>query len=491
MIITRRDLFAAAPFVRVAAGQNAPSVPVRDEPVRLLTSDKRLLSGFEWARNQALAFAFEGDPVGPWYEAALPGREAFCMRDVSHQAAGAHALGLSRHTRNMLHWFARSISESRDWCGYWEIDRYGRPAAVDYSNDAAFWYNLPANFDVLDCCYRMYLLTGDLAYVNDPAFLNFYDRTVNDYVERWSLDLPRIMKRERIMNTRGPSDPPSRFQRARGIPGYDEGRPDFVLGADLLASQYAAYRSYAAIQDVRGDERLSRLFRERAEAVSKLVNEQWWDAGKQSFRGFLSGAHVLDGQADYSLLYWGVAEPGPKSRAAVDCLLRKIKERPSGQIELQSHHAEILYRYGEPEVAYEQMLDLCRPDRQRRDYPEVSYSVVGAIISGLMGLTVDRSVRTCSGLGRATEWAEVIGYRLRANTLSLRHDGRMRTVLRNQSGPSMQWRAAFPGAHKTLKVNGEVRPSRVENATGLGEQSCVVTTVAPGNAVTVAVPGAG
>lgn len=43
----------------------------------------------EWAKEQALAYAFEDDPVGLWYEAALPGREAFCMRDVSHQSMGA------------------------------------------------------------------------------------------------------------------------------------------------------------------------------------------------------------------------------------------------------------------------------------------------------------------------------------------------------------------------------------------------------------------
>lgn len=35
---------------------------------------------FDWAKNQSLAYAFDDDPVGLWYEASLPGREAFCMR---------------------------------------------------------------------------------------------------------------------------------------------------------------------------------------------------------------------------------------------------------------------------------------------------------------------------------------------------------------------------------------------------------------------------
>src|SRR5262250_86165 len=35
------------------------------------TSDANLGGAFGWARRQALAYAFRGDPVGDWYEAAL------------------------------------------------------------------------------------------------------------------------------------------------------------------------------------------------------------------------------------------------------------------------------------------------------------------------------------------------------------------------------------------------------------------------------------
>ena len=43
-------------------------------------------AGFAWAKEQALAYSHEGDLVGEWYEAALPDRQAFCMRDVAHHA---------------------------------------------------------------------------------------------------------------------------------------------------------------------------------------------------------------------------------------------------------------------------------------------------------------------------------------------------------------------------------------------------------------------
>ena len=70
----------------------------------------------------------DSDPVGPWYEAALPGREAFCIRDVSHQCIGAEILGQGKQNLNMLRKFVENISEAKDFCSYWEINRHNLPA---------------------------------------------------------------------------------------------------------------------------------------------------------------------------------------------------------------------------------------------------------------------------------------------------------------------------------------------------------------------------
>ena len=164
-MMVRRTFLQASLGAALAAQERQPAAESR---LTLQASDRRLGEAFRWARQQALAYVRTGDPVGDWYEAALPGRDAFCMRDVSHQAAGAHALGMAAQNFNMLRKFAASIAESRDWCGYWEIDRLDRPAPVDYKSDRDFWYNLPANFDVIDCCYRMYAWTADRRYLEDP-----------------------------------------------------------------------------------------------------------------------------------------------------------------------------------------------------------------------------------------------------------------------------------------------------------------------------------
>ena len=221
------------------------------------SSDARLVDSFRWAKQQALSYVSDNDPVGPWYEAALPGRHAFCMRDTAHQADGAQALGLARYNHNMLQRFAENIAASRDWCSYWEIDRLNRPAPVDYKSDAEFWYNLPANFDILDTCYRMFLWTGDRSYIKDPVFLNFYDRTITDYTIRWDLTPDRIMKRRSEIPT------PPFF---RGDPTYEESSRDNLVGIDLLATQYAAYRAYAAIEAIRGSKQAAQLSLQTASA---------------------------------------------------------------------------------------------------------------------------------------------------------------------------------------------------------------------------------
>lgn len=125
--------------------------------------------------------------------------------DASHQALDAHLLGLQEHTRNVLHKFAVNISDSRDWCSFWEINRYDQPAPVDYHNDRDFWYNLPDDFDVLNACYRMYLWSHDDTYLQDAGFVEFHRRAVTDYVTRWDLTLDKITGRERVMDTGDPN----------------------------------------------------------------------------------------------------------------------------------------------------------------------------------------------------------------------------------------------------------------------------------------------
>ena len=498
-------LFAVA-FVRVGAAQqqNESTAPVEGPTATsdigrldLETSDASLSAAFAWARRQALAYAFHVDPVGDWYEAALPGRQAFCMRDVSHQSLGAHALGLAPYTRNMLRKFAKNISESKDWCSFWEINRENLPASVDYRDDADFWYNLPANFDVLDACFRMYTWTGDRTYLTDPAFLNFYKRTVHEYVDRWDLGLDRIMTRPRIMNVRGPADPANRFQASRGIPSYEESDRDFVVAVDQIAVQYAGYLAYARFQQSleKGEEALE--FLKRAGDMKSFLNQVWWDKESGSYYSSLGLDHKLRKRGfNLALLYYGAAEDGPKAESVVNAVVRSIANKEQMGIEEQSHVPEVLYRYGKLEAAYDQILDLTAEGKNRREYPEVSYSVIGAVVTGLMGielvmaepqkaqqesLYVEGTVRTVSRLTSKTNWAELRHVPIRGNEITVHHEGRSKTALSNEAGPALMWNACFAGSHAKLLASGKTVEAVTSKSPREGQPvSCVTIVVGSG-----------
>lgn len=443
------------------------------------SSSAKLVDVFKWAKSQALAYAFDnGDPVGAWYEAVEPGREGFCIRDTCHQALGAHALGLARFNLNMLRRFAENVSDSKDWCSYWEINRFNEPAPVDYKNDAEFWYNLPANFDLIDCCFRMYVWSGDPAYIHDPALLNLYERTATDYVERWGLDIDHIMKRPRLLNVRGIFDSAKKFPRARGIPGYDEQDDSYIVGFDVLATERAAYLAYANLQAARFNAEAATEFTQKAKQVEDLLLSTWWNKSSQCFYTKVDGNYRLGGCGrTYSSPERGIdwytdvsSSPAPAGR-------RDDADAAVGRITDLSH--------------------------ARLEYPEVSFSKVGDIVSEILGVTLEYSspllaavdggwvevaVRTRSGLGSGVEWAEVRNLPIRACTVTVRHDGMRQTTFTNQNGPALIWRPTFEGAHASLLVNGRPENGLVEKDGGGREVTSITVTAGAGGTVTVGLP---
>ncbi|MBQ8332576.1 MAG: hypothetical protein IJX93_02240 [Clostridia bacterium] len=346
--------------------------------------DEALNAGFDWAKQQALYYVHpksgeRQDLVGPWYEAALPGRDAFCIRDVCHQANGAHALGLEQYTKNMLLRFVQSIAASRDYCCFWEIDKHYRPAPVDYTSDTDFWYNLPANFDLLACCLRMYRLTGDRDYIESEDFLHFYELTMKQYIETWDKNGDGI---------------PEGSGTRRGIPSYEESEGGgSAQMLDLLAAQSAAMFAYAEIRGLNGAD--GAYYREWGEKILSEI-DRWWD-GEQ-------GRYHFTKRKDGSL--------GDISHIAVECVpyfhathdpeklsitLDKLHQRGLANainVEVGSHLAEIFYRHNQPERGEHWLRHYTSPKLKRREYPEVSFACVGAFVFGMMGITYDCESKT-------------------------------------------------------------------------------------------------
>jgi len=406
----------------------ATTSPGQDGKITFTSDDPVLVKGFDWAKQQAMVYVHRGnDPVGPWYEAALPGRSAFCMRDVSHQLVGAQMLGLADINKNLLTKFVAAIAESRDWCGYWEIDKWNRPAPVDYQSDQDFWYNLPANFDIIDACLRAYQWTRDDAYLKDPVFLNFYEKSLNDYVKRWDPDGDSLMEGTKAEPTR------------RGLSSYNEEKFGKV-GIDLLAGQYIGYRNYSEMLKLRGLVDQSADYGRRAEKMRSHLNTVWWEPKARLYHHYIrqDGTWLDDKQMMSFLLRWDVV-PAERAAPVLDHLLTVYQQ--SG-VEMNTYYPLEFYRYGKLEQAYALLVRLMAPELKRREYPEVSYAVLETLAMGLMGIQPDaahRTVTTTARLTSATRWAELRDMPLFDGTITLRHEGISTSTLANNTKDDITW----------------------------------------------------
>lgn len=443
--------------------QDAREGEPQEGAIEFESSDAKLVEGFRWAKSQALAYARTDGTIGPWYEASLPGRNAFCMRDVSHMSTGAQFLGLGPRTKNMMHRFAANISAAKKWCSWWEITRDNLPAPADYNNDHDFWYDLPANFDVLDACYRQWLWSRDSDYLDD-VFLNYYRHTVTDYVRAWDHDRNGLL--EHLAS-----------DGHMGIGTYDEDLQDEILvGADLIAAQYAAFRDYAAIERARNGSVAASEFERKADLLQTLYNTQWWDAKRSRYFAalgengkFAEGLKEGAGRCTLELpLYYGLTEKGIKTGAVLDELEKRLKMDEDalhgivGGVEGRTYLPDIFYAYGRSRAGYRALTDMMDPGLKRREYPEVSYTVIGNLGAGLMGvrpLVPEQTVETFPQLTEETGWAALHHAPVGRNVISVKHVRNDEATLSNENGPSLIWRAAFPGKFRVLSIDGKDIPA--------------------------------
>lgn len=415
--------------------------------VVLFSSDRALEEGFDRVKQQALYWVFEDGDIGPSYEAALPGREAFCMRDVSHQCIGAEVLGLQAHNKNMMRRFAAVPCAETDWCSWWEIDRYGRPCPVDFTSNRDFWYNLPANFDVIDAIYRLYRFSGDGDYLNLPEIRHFVATSLENYVARWDRDGDGIPDRV-------PSD------GRRGLSSYDES--DFAksrvkVGGDLIAIQARGTLSAAEMYGLRGQKELKRIYERRgAELVQRTLALRGPERGFAEGIGF-ENERIFTGRGHLkTMLYYHIL-PCELAREAAKSVWAEF---PEMIIERACHVPEILFDYGMKEEALQALRAMVSPSLHRREYPEASFATVGAFATGLMGVAPNAAlneIATLSGLPDDMECA-LLHVPACGAELTVNHRGANETLVRNESGAPFTWKACFRGAGRIEGRDSETQP---------------------------------
>jgi len=456
------------------------------------SSNQKLNEAFFWAKNKALSFAHDSqDVVGPWYEAALPNREAFCMRDVSHQAIGAELLGLGKHNFNMFLKFGQNITADMDYCSYWEINRYNLPAPIDYETKKDFWYNLPANFDVIYNAHRLYQWTGKKEYIENEVLQNFYKLSMNEYVDHWDLGYQEVQTRDRNLHV---SNDSTRFSNKRGIPTYNEGgRGETKLGIDMTASLIAAYQAMAKLSKAKGDLSYYKFYIDKAQKEKRFLDDFWWDSQQNVFRSIL----YENGEFDYFmvgddqaflhyLLYFEVLSDQNKIDELVNAYAKNYTKLI---VELKSYLPIIFYENGKSAIANQMIIDLCSVENKRRDYPENSFTIIEHLTRGLMGIAVDASSNTFVSLSRIEkqeDWAEMKQIPILSNSISIMHIGRSKSIAINAAGPVINWSAKFLGDHEFLYVNGEKTETKQLKSTEKLVSYCQVL-LAEGDKTTVSI----
>jgi hypothetical protein len=177
-----------------------------------------------------------------------------------------------------------------------------------------------------------------------------------------------------------------------------------LIGGDLLAAPYAGYRTYAQIQNQKGPpgSRSHRLAEEslaKAEAICVRFNPQWWDASSNHYRSAMMPDHTygkayLDEASVFGLLF-ELMRTGPGGRPI----------GPSGRNrapadQAPSYFPEVLFNYGTNESAHRYLLEVTDPEFRSWGIPEAVFSVVGAIATGLMGISPDAALNRLETLPR-------------------------------------------------------------------------------------------
>ncbi|MBO9729644.1 MAG: hypothetical protein J7623_13490 [Chitinophaga sp.] len=428
-------------------------------PATFTSSDTAIQRAWEWAGNMVQHYRGKpADPVGPWYEAALPSRAAFCMRDVSHQTIGAEIYGLNPENRNMIGAFARHISKSKDWCSYWEINKYAKPAPEDYRNDTAFWYNLNANFDILTACWRLYNWTGNAAYIKDPVLTNFFDRTVDEYIRQWTLQPDSLLTRAIHPNAPVPFNPRDNFHTCRGLPSYVENVDDLKMGIDLIATIYRGLLSYASITDLRGNTAKAAQLRHTAEQY-RLQMERWWnEPAARYYTWYNSAGQFGVGEGEVFLLWFDALHDATRRRKTIEHLTAA-----TWNVETTSYLPAILYKEGYWEQATAYILWLTNPATPRREYPEVSFGVLEGMTRGLMGITPDATTQSVTTLYRGKKGSTAALNNLRVlNTLIAVNHQEKQTTFRHQGTKMLRWRAAFAGDYHKIMIDHTAFTARHE-----------------------------
>ncbi|MFF2045028.1 hypothetical protein ACFVVX_31895 [Kitasatospora sp. NPDC058170] len=491
----------------------SPSSPA--DP-RVSSSDPRIVEMFDWSKRKANSWVQLPGVSGPLnvderntsgtgtgtygasYWAGYANRSGYYSRDFAHQLAGAGVLGLSAANKSMLRSYAASATAEHAYYPVWAVNFDTTTyLSIDYRSPASFVREVPATFELVQKAAEAYRWSGDRSYVEDQALWDFYRHATNEFV-----DLHDGLKGNGAVKV-AEGTGKGIFQ---GTASYNEqsGEPLAEAG-DAIGSQYQAYLAMASLARAKGDCTLADTYDKKARDLKAYFNSTWsgTGSGADMVRGYTTDGRALTGwgmENSWFMPLKQIIEPG----ARLDAYLDFIDQQASGDgqpsnIEALTYLPDTFFRNNRNDTAWKWMQHVYdQKDVQHvnaaqgtnGDYPEVSFTLLGQTVEGLMGVAPDapgRTLTTQSRLPSGMDWLKIDDLRIGGEAFSLRHDGATRSTLTNVSGGSAYtWEARFPGVHATVEVDGVPRRARTKVVDGV-TYTYVTQTVAPGRTVTAQV----
>lgn len=247
------------------------------------------------------------------------------------------------------------------------------------------------------------MLTGDMDYIRNEDFVRFYDWTIHQYAAWWDKDNDLLLERKYLKSRLGiPSYcEDSRFENAEAL-------------IDMLAIEIGGYRAAGAVYKLREDENTAKLCVNRAELLQAMLENEWWDESAETFYQIKEKGNLFHSTEighGLSLLYYNVIKDARKRKLYTEMLHNyTIENEANINVESMSYYPELFLKQGECQKAYFWLGKLIEPDLYRREYPEVSFSVIGNYVYGVAGMEVnapERKVTVSPAFSEDIEWFQI------------------------------------------------------------------------------------
>ena len=351
-------------------------------------------------------------PTEPWampkdygaaFWAGYYDRTAYYIRDFVHQAVSAVILGLYDEVYQMYYTLVSNANETTGWYAPWAFNFDHTIYYMDTPNLKHFVREITSQFELVELGYTLYLWTGDRRYIDDEKIALFADKIMGDFIDN----------QDGIIFSEKNGIPEGKGDIWQGSATYNERGFYAVEAGDSIAAMYAAMISYSKILRLRGDIHQADFQQNRAEQLRKYFNEEWSvvkgsdmfcyaidSKNKKHYKwtkrfGKLCGAETLEFIPLKNLSY-----DNERNDKLLDYIfeMQTNKRTMSNNIESLTYMPDLYFANNQPERAWHFMKyimskkDLPHEHKTQGtngDYPEISFTFVSQVITGIMGIGVD------------------------------------------------------------------------------------------------------